>query len=255
MSSPPAVVVTFVVASINEVAGIPASYSPLLWVICYAVFLALNIYGIELSFKVTMIVCLLSLAVLAIFYLSALPHIDFGKYALNIGAGPDGAAVELPDGHGSFFPFGFSGILATLPFAVWLFLAIEQLPLAAEESIDPARDLPKAIMLGMITLIVSAFLVVWLNPSIVGIGSFKLGTSLAPIIDGFGAIYSPRPDEVSGHALDRGLDFELPYHPLCARAGRSIRYPARVTFRAVFRSRTARIKHLTSPCWWAPRWA
>ena len=43
-----------------------------------------------------------------------------------------------------------------LPFAVWLFLAIEQLPLAAEESVDPKRDMPQGIILGMFTLIVSA---------------------------------------------------------------------------------------------------
>ena len=65
------------------------------------------------------------------------PQHGFLRWALNIGVGPDGAAVELPEGNGSWFPFGFSGVLATLPFAVWLFLAIEQLPLAAEESVDP----------------------------------------------------------------------------------------------------------------------
>jgi ethanolamine permease len=43
-------------------------------------------------------------------------------------------------------------VLAAMPFAVWLFLAIEQLPLAAEESVDPKRDMPKGIMLGMFTL-------------------------------------------------------------------------------------------------------
>ena len=59
---------------------------------------------------------------------------DFSRWALNIGVGPDGAAIELPEGNGAMFPFGFSGVLATLPFAVWLFLAIEQLPLAAAES-------------------------------------------------------------------------------------------------------------------------
>lgn len=216
----PAVVVTFVVASINEVAGIPASYSPLLWVICYAIFLALNIYGLELSFKVTMVVCLISLAVLAIFYISAITHIDFGRWALNIGAGPDGSPVELPNGHGPLFPFGWSGVLTTLPFAVWLFLAIEQLPLAAEESIDPARDLPKAIVLGMVTLIVSAFLVVWLNPSIVGIGTFKLGTSLAPIIDGFGAIYSPTVTKILGTLSIVGLISS--FHTILFAQGRQI---------------------------------
>ena len=81
---------------------------------------------------------------------------------------PDGAAVELPEGDGRWFPFGFSGVLATLPFAVWLFLAIEQLPLAAEESVDPKRDMPRGILLGMGTLIISAFMIVLLNPSVIG---------------------------------------------------------------------------------------
>jgi ethanolamine permease len=76
-------------------------------------------------------------------------HIDFNRWALNIGS--DGA--ELPEGNGPFLPFGTYGILAGLPFAVWLFLAIEQLPLAAEESVDPKRDMPKGIMLGMFTLL------------------------------------------------------------------------------------------------------
>ena len=37
---------------------------PILWVIFYAIFLALNIYGVALSYKVTLVVTLISLAVL-----------------------------------------------------------------------------------------------------------------------------------------------------------------------------------------------
>ena len=93
-------------------------------------------------------ITLLAIAILLVFFLAALPIFDFSKYALNIGADPaTRAAIELP-GHGPFLPFGVHGIFASLPFAVWLFLAIEQLPLAAEESTDPKRDMPKGIMLG-----------------------------------------------------------------------------------------------------------
>ena len=42
-------------------------------------------------------------------------------------------------------------MLAALPFAVWLYLAIEQLPLAAEESHDPKKDMPKGLLLGIAT--------------------------------------------------------------------------------------------------------
>ena len=104
--------------------------------------LALNIVGVELSFRVTLVVTLAALAVLIIFWFSAIPHLDFNRWALNIA--PDG--TELPEGNGPYLPFGIHGVLATLPFAVWLFLAIEQLPLAAEESIDPKRDMPKGII-------------------------------------------------------------------------------------------------------------
>jgi len=86
---------------------------------------------------------------------------------------------------------------------VWLFLAIEQLPLAAEESADPKRDMPKGIMLGMFTLIVLGFLVLIINPAIpierqvadaadtvtTVHGAFALGTSGEPILDGFRAIF------------------------------------------------------------------
>jgi ethanolamine permease len=164
-------------------------WPPLWWLVTYALFLALNIFGVALSFRVTLVVTLLSLAVLIIFWISAIPNMDFSRWALNIGVGPDGAAMELPEGNGSMFPFGFSGVLATLPFAVWLFLAIEQLPLAAEESVDPKRDMPRGIIAGMLTLIVSAFMIVLLNPSVVGVGSFKLATSGEPLLDGFRAIY------------------------------------------------------------------
>jgi ethanolamine permease len=77
-----------------------------------------------------------------------------------------------------------------LPFAVWLFLAIEQLPLAAEESHDPKKDMPKGLLLGILTLCISALLVTFLNSGIpvtdgTHSGAFYLGTSGEPILDGF----------------------------------------------------------------------
>jgi ethanolamine permease len=181
----PAVVVTFITAYVNSILGLDPAWSPLVWIVFYLIFLALNIYGLELSYKVTLVVTLISLAVLVFFWISAIPNIDFSRWALNIA--PDGS--ELPDGNGTMFPMGFSGVLATLPFAVWLFLAIEQLPLAAEESVDPKRDMPKGIILAMFTLIVSAFMIVLLNPAVAGVGAHKLGSSLEPLLDGFRAIY------------------------------------------------------------------
>jgi ethanolamine permease len=141
-------------APLSAIVETPAAFQPVWWVLGYAIFVGLNTRGVELSFTITIILTLLAIAILLTFFVSAIPFLDFGKYAMNIGADPaTGEAIELPDGNGPFLPFGMHGILAAMPFAVWLFLAIEQLPLAAEESADPRRDMPKGIMLGMFTLI------------------------------------------------------------------------------------------------------
>jgi ethanolamine permease len=216
----PAVIVTFITAYVNSIFGFDAAYSPVIWVATYIIFLCLNIFGVALSFRVTLIVTLLSLAVLVIFWISAIPHMDFSRWALNIGAGPDGAAIELPEGNGPWFPFGITGVLASLPFAVWLFLAIEQLPLAAEESVDPKRDMPKGILLGMATLVVSAFMIVLLNPSVEGVGSFALATSLEPLLDGFRAIYGDVGVTLLGIAALTGLIAS--FHTILFAQGRQI---------------------------------
>jgi ethanolamine permease len=237
----PAVIAFFIGSYLTGIFETSPSMQPIWWVATYLVFLALNIFGVALSFRVTLIVTLLSLAVLIFFWISAIPNMDFSRWALNIASDVQSATVpldalkaavatlpadiaalvtgaaadakditltaaqygtlpadlqavaktsnELAEGNGPLFPFGFSGVLATLPFAVWLFLAIEQLPLAAEESVDPKRDMPKGILLGMLTLVISAFMIVLLNPSVIGVGAHKLGTSGEPLLDGFRAIF------------------------------------------------------------------
>src|SRR5215218_9605455 len=182
----PAVIAFFIGTYLSAIFETGTQYQPVYWVLCYALFVRLNIIGVALSFKVTVGVTLAALAVLAAFYLSVLfsGQFDFSRWALNIG--PDGA--ELPSGNGPFLPLGVGSILGSLPFAVWLFLAIEQLPLAAEESHDPQTDMPKGIIAGILTLIASAFLVLFLNTSIAP-GAVGLGKSGEPLLDGFRTLF------------------------------------------------------------------
>jgi ethanolamine permease len=191
----PAVIVYFIGTYMTAIFETPAAYQPAWWIVSYAIFLALNLRGVELSFRVSVVVTLGALAVLAIYWLSAMPQLDFNRWALNIGIGTDGKPVELPQGRGPWLPLGCNGVLATLPFAVWLFLAIEQLPLAAEESADPKKDMPKALVLGMSTLMASALLTVFLNSGVGSTapdrmhGAFSLSTSSEPLLDGFRVIW------------------------------------------------------------------
>jgi ethanolamine permease len=200
----PAVIVYFIGTYLTAIFDTPAAFQPIYWILGYTIFVGLNMRGVELSFMITVTMTLLAIGVLVTFVVGAIPFFDFGKYALNIGADPvTGAAVELPEGNGPFLPFGAYGIFAAMPFAVWLFLAIEQLPLASEESTDPKRDMPKGIMYGMFTLIALGFLVLIFNPAIpiarqvtdaagavtTAHGAFALGTSGKPILDGFRVIF------------------------------------------------------------------
>jgi ethanolamine permease len=149
------------------------------WIILYAIFLALNIAGAEVSFKFAIVVAIASLAVLALFAIMAIAS---GKFSfsnlLDIAPSVEGGT--------SFLPKGFWAIVAAMPFAMWFFLGIEELPLAAEEAHNPAKDIPKAGIWGLGTLVVTAMLVLFLNPGVTG--SSKIATSGEPLLDGFRAI-------------------------------------------------------------------
>lgn len=212
----PAVIVFFIGSYIGGIFGTSPAVAPLWWIGCYVVFVGLNVIGVELSFKVTLVVTLLALACLAVFWASALPQVDFARWALDVG--PDGS--KLAEGNGPFLPLGFTGVLAAMPFAVWLFLAIEQLPLAAEESLAPQRDMPIGILAGMGTLLVSAALVLWLNPSIPGVGSHALAKSGEPLLDGFKAIYGE--GVAKGLALVALLGLVASFHTIIFAKGRQI---------------------------------
>jgi ethanolamine permease len=148
------------------------------WIILYVIFIALNSAGAAISFRFALVVSFLSLAILAVFAIMALAS---GKFSM------DNLFDIVPDaGQTSFLPHGVLPILFALPFAMWFFLGIEELPLAAEESHNPTKDIPKAGITGMITLVISGAVILVLNPGITG--SELLGASGEPLLDGFRAM-------------------------------------------------------------------
>ena len=98
------------------------------------IFVGLNVVGVEATFRFTVFICLASLAILAVFFVGAIPNFDFDQYAI----GRDGRAGS---------PRACPACSTRFPFAIWFYLAIEELPLAAEETHDPARDIPRGTML------------------------------------------------------------------------------------------------------------
>jgi ethanolamine permease len=147
---------------------------PWWWLIFYAIFVGLNIIGIEATMRFSVVIAVISLAVLAVFFVLAIPNFD-ASLLTNIVA---------EEGGTSFLPFGIAGIFAALPFAIWFYLAIEELPLAAEESMDPKRDVPRGTMWGLWTLVITGMGVLFLNTG-VGDGAEGIRTSGEPLLDGF----------------------------------------------------------------------
>jgi ethanolamine permease len=143
------------------------------WAIFYVIFVALNMFGVEATFRFAVLICFASLIILAVFYVGAIGEFDFDRWAI---------------GDQGWFPDGVPGIFYAFPFAIWFYLAIEELPLAAEESHDPKRDIPRATIYGLLTLIVTGFLVLFLNSGIRP-GSEGIADSGEPLLDGLKTIF------------------------------------------------------------------
>ncbi len=175
----PAVIVVGIGGYLGAIFGTPDAWAPLWWLAAYAVFVGLNVVGVEATFRFTVFITLLALAILTVFWIGSLGHFDLSRYAFDIEPAPGGSA---------FLPFGWGGVLAALPFAIWFYLAIEQLPLAAEEARAPQRDLPRGLLLGLATLVVCAFLTLVLSAGIAP-GAAALGRSNEPLFVGLRTIF------------------------------------------------------------------
>ena len=176
-----------IVAGLFDIAGSPWWNSePFWWALFYVIFVGINVVGIEATMRFTIIITILALGILAVFYVAAIVSgkFDAGLW-FNI---PDGGGDPLPDGGGPFLPFGIGGIFKALPFAIWFYLAIEEVPLAAEESHDPRRDVPKGTIWGMHTLLIASILTLFINSGLDG-GANGIGASLTPLFDGFKGIF------------------------------------------------------------------
>lgn len=174
----PAVIVVAIGSYLGAIFETPPEWAPLYWLLVYGVFVGLNVWGVETTFKFTVVVTLLALGALVVFYVGAVPHLSI-DHALDLPTDP-GASAWLPKG-----PLG---VLGALPFAMWFYLAIEELPLAAEEAHDPVRDMPKGILYGLLTLVVCAFLTLVMNTAIPP-GAAAVAQSDEPLFLGFRTIF------------------------------------------------------------------
>ncbi|MBM4011499.1 MAG: ethanolamine permease [Planctomycetes bacterium] len=114
-------------------------------VAAYAVFMTLNIVGVTIAANFELIVTLLAVGELLVFMGVVAPHFSWANFTTGGWAGSD-----------TFSAASLGGMLAATPFAIWFFLAIEGVAMAAEEARDPHRTIPRAYIGGMLTLVALA---------------------------------------------------------------------------------------------------
>ncbi len=111
----------------------------------YLVFVTLNIIGVRIAATFELFVTILAIVELLVFMGVVSPGFALSNFVAHGWSGEDNFSLG-----------SISGIVAAIPFAIWFFLAIEGVAMAAEEAQDPRRTIPKAYIAGILTLVALA---------------------------------------------------------------------------------------------------
>lgn len=189
-------------------------------IVAYAFFFAINVLGVKIAAMFELIVT--ALAVLAVLMFSGISfqHFDINHLVQNA------------------FPFGWSGVLASTPFAIWFFLGIEGVANLAEEAINPKRTILVGFGSAIFTLVL---LCVVTYVSSIGIAGWE---AIVFKTDG-STSDSPLPLAMA-HMVDQGqwqyqflvmvglLGLVASFHGLMLAAGRSTLEFGRVNYAPAF---------------------
>ena len=105
-------------------------------IMAYIIFTTLNISGVKAAATFELVITIFAVAELLLFCSITLPNIKAIHFAQNN------------------FPNGWSGVFASIPFAIWFFLGIEGVANIAEEAIDPKRTILLGFGSAIATLVV-----------------------------------------------------------------------------------------------------
>ena len=146
----PAAIATFIGAYVESLGLFGITDGWWVYLAAYALFVGIHLVGVGEALKVMFVVTAVALVGLVVFGVAALADFDVANLT-NIPPSDAAGASEL-------LPFGYLGVWAAIPFAIWFFLAIEGVPLAAEETKDPQRNVPRGIIAAMLVLLATCAL-------------------------------------------------------------------------------------------------
>jgi ethanolamine permease len=104
-------------------------------ILAYFIFVALNISGVKVAATFELVITILAVMGLLFFAGLTVPKFQLSHLQQNA------------------FPFGYAGVLAAIPFAIWFFLGIEGVANLAEEAINPKRTILVGFGSAIVTLV------------------------------------------------------------------------------------------------------
>ena len=172
----PAAIACFIGAYCESLFGIGGW---MIYLAFYIIFIGIHIFGVGEALKLMFIITAVAAIALGVFLVAMVPHFSVANL-LDI-------PVTEAKGASAFLPFGYVGVWAAIPYAIWFFLAVEGVPLAAEETKNPKRDLPRGLIGAMLVLATFALLILVIGPG--GAGAHHLMASGNPLVEALSKAY------------------------------------------------------------------
>lgn len=106
----------------------------------FAVIVFIHLNGVGEAMRWMVAAGVVSLLCIGVFLIAMLPHFQVSHLAT-----PSLRLTVTP-----------SGVFASVPFAIWLFISVEQTAAASEEAEDPGRAIPRGMLVAISALLLSA---------------------------------------------------------------------------------------------------
>ncbi|MCO6058824.1 amino acid permease [Pseudomonas sp. MOB-449] len=143
---------TFVASYMESVFGFGG------WPVKLALFvliIGIHIRGVGEALGLTLLAGAIAAATLLVFGAAMLPHLDSANLLGTAGSFSDTLSLN--------------GIFACVPFAIWMFICIEQVSSAAEEAANPGHAMSRGILAAIATLLLTAITVLICAPGAAGV--------------------------------------------------------------------------------------
>jgi ethanolamine permease len=117
----------------------------------FILLVCINLFGVKQTARFELFVTIVAVFGLLIYIGAILPKFSYSNF---------------PKWEG-FFSLSYSALFASIPFAIWFFLAVEGVAMSAEEVRNPPRDIPIGYSAGIGTLILLASSVFFVTAGVV----------------------------------------------------------------------------------------